>query len=199
MVTTDDKPTCNKPTSKIQGLDDFRVDKTPIGKQEDPPLAYCDWWMSFSLDKRLLRLRLVDPDKPFEDWKSWWFNEKLTGDAMLIRADHENGRIMLRGALQVNNGEGFIYLPPDADFPPYEVAQTLPYSHYRLCYRRSNKDWRLRDERRNILTFVSDYQGIINLNWWDELSHIHHDGWVEIDTEGVAHLISASAVEPGTR
>lgn len=141
-------------------------------------------------------MRLVEQDKPFEDWRSWFFNKRLTGDAVLLGADHQNGRIKLRGALQVDDGAGYFYLPPTFDFLPYEIAEALPFSHYRLCYRRANRDWRLRDETSNRLIFVKDYQGIINLNWWDELSHIHHDGEIQLDTDNIAHLIGSNGIRP---
>lgn len=70
----------------------------------------------------------------------------------------------------------------------------LPESHYRMCYRREHKDWRLRDERKdwtdpNALVHVADYEGPINLNWLDRGSHIFHDGAVFIDENNIAHLI----------
>ena len=70
----------------------------------------------------------------------------------------------------------------------------LPESHYRLCYRRANHDWRIRDERKpwndpEALIFVAKYMGDLNGNWMDGGSHIFHDGPIYIDENEVAHFI----------
>ena len=70
----------------------------------------------------------------------------------------------------------------------------LPESHYRLCFRRANNDWRVRDERKpwtdpDALVFVRKYVGDLNGNWMDGGSHLFHDGEIYIDADEVAHLI----------
>ena len=61
-------------------------------------------------------------------------------------------------------------------------------SHFRLCYHRAGRDWRVRDERTGELWLVKDYEGTLNANWLDGGSHIFHTGMVKIDSEGVAHF-----------
>lgn len=71
----------------------------------------------------------------------------------------------------------------------------LRASHYRLCYRRAHKDWRMRDEIPDPVTglqrllHVTNYSGNPNINWRDGGSHIFHDGPVYLDENMVAHLI----------
>ena len=76
-----------------------------------------------------------------------------------------------------------------------ETNVELPESHYRLCYRRPQRDYRMRDERSGDLYHVKGYAGDINLNWLDGGSHIFHDGKVFLDENYIAHLIDTSLEE----
>lgn len=80
------------------------------------------------------------------------------------------------------------------------IATTSPYpqgrdSHWRMCYAReiatrtqTEPCWRLRDERTGELWFVQGYQGPMNVNWFDQGSHIFADGPVYVDDKLVAHF-----------
>lgn len=70
----------------------------------------------------------------------------------------------------------------------------LPNSHWRMCYRRAHKDWRLRNEENGDLYHVANYVGPINLNWFDGHSHFFHDGEIYMDENYVAHLKDPDAV-----
>ena len=70
-------------------------------------------------------------------------------------------------------------------------------SHFRLCYRRANEDWRIRDHtvpwgHPDALIFVYTYMGDLNGNWMDGGSYIFHDGPIYIDENEVAHFIDPS-------
>lgn len=78
------------------------------------------------------------------------------------------------------------------------VATTNPFpqgreTHWRLCYAREKARtnepcWRLRDERTDELWFVNDYQGVVNINYFDRGSHVFVDGACTVDEKGVAHF-----------
>ncbi len=71
----------------------------------------------------------------------------------------------------------------------------LPESHWRMCFRRAHKDWRLRNEETGELYHVANYEGDINLNWFDGHSHFFHDGSVYLDSEFTAHLTNPVDIE----
>ncbi len=60
-------------------------------------------------------------------------------------------------------------------------------SHYRLCAKKDEGAWRLRDERTEQLWIVDDYKGEKNIKWMDNGSHVFHDGKIDI-IDGVAHF-----------
>ena len=70
-----------------------------------------------------------------------------------------------------------------------------PVSLYRTCYRRSDRKWRARDERKDweaegAMIAVNDVVGDFHVEWrlTDRVAHIFHQGWQVIDEAGVAHL-----------
>lgn len=67
----------------------------------------------------------------------------------------------------------------------FEGDKFLPSSHWRACFRRSEGDWRTRNERTNQLYHVAGYTpgGTLCLNWQDGGSHIFHDGPIYIDKD----------------
>ncbi len=90
----------------------------------------------------------------------------------------------------IQEPDNYLYEQDAAEVP----GTMLPERHYRLCYRRANEDWRLRDERKSwtdptALIHVAGYEGDINLNWLDHGSHIFHDGQVYMDENNIAHFI----------
>ncbi len=80
----------------------------------------------------------------------------------------------------------------------------MPPRHYRMCYRRANKDWRLRiegnidgtpSEDAGDLYHVKNYEGEFNMNWFDGHSHFFHDGPIYLDKDFTAHLQNPVDVE----
>lgn len=65
----------------------------------------------------------------------------------------------------------------------------LESDHWRLCYFRQERAWRVRRERDGELFLANNYVGDANINWQDSGPHWHHDGPIHIDEEGTAHLI----------
>ncbi len=164
---------------------DEEIEQNPLS----PPLGDHDWVLSFSIDLKVMRVRLVEEDKPFDDWESWLFKEAL-GDVWCSGCDHENGRINLLGKVQVLGDRANFWLPDELPEDNYELAEALPSSDYRLCYRRPDRRWRLRKEDEGYagLIMVEDYRGAMNMHWFDRGSHVFVRQPVDLDTENVAHF-----------
>lgn len=88
---------------------------------------------------------------------------------------------------------------PDNMHDHCNVATLNPFpqgrvTNWRLCYAReiavttSDPCWRLRDERTDELWFVQDYQGPMNVSWFDKGTHIFCEGPVWVDDDLVAHF-----------
>jgi len=105
--------------------------------------------------------------------RTWHFKEFL-GKAVVVGTDNQRGRINLRERREA--------------------------THNRLCYRRSSRDWRLRDERRpdspDALVFTASYVGDLSAEWdkRDNIAHIYHNGWTIIDDKHIAHLYDPDLV-----
>jgi len=166
---------------------DGSVPHNPIS----PPIGDYTWVLSFSIEHKVMRIRLVDESKPFNEWESWFFKEAL-GDVWCKGCDHVNGRINLLGKVQILGDRANFWLPDKLPDDNYEIAQALPSSKYRLCYRRPDQRWRLRKEDEGIagLIMVEDYCGPMNMEWFDRGSHIFIRQSVDLDSEGVAHFKS---------
>jgi hypothetical protein len=120
-----------------------------------------------------------------------WRVGRIAGKAECVHADGETGKLYLRGTLAVANNVGYMYAAADA--VPDPEAEGGEESHWRCCYARAERAWRLRDERKpdsdpTAIRIVSDYRGILNLNWFDGGTHVFHDGAVTVDSKGVAHF-----------
>lgn len=123
-----------------------------------------------------------------------WRCARIAGRAECIHADGETGRLYLHCRLMIENGIAFAYLDNEADLEAAaEAAADGVESHWRLCYAREVKAWRLRDERKDVydpssLVIVNEYKGVINLNWFDGGTHVFHDGKAKVDENGVCHF-----------
>jgi len=110
----------------------------------------------------------------------------------MMETQSEWGRMIIRARCQLVGEQIFLYYPKEGAFN-LELeniqGQRLPNSHWRLCYHRAERDWRLRNERTNELTFVNGYRGNLSINWLDHGSHIFHDGSVILTKEGLAYFI----------
>ena len=131
------------------------------------------------------------------DSKTWYFKE-LLGKAQIIGTDNDLGRIQMRAMARVEDETLMLYRAPDAvPHPKVEGVERLE-TYNRLCYRRSHRDWRVRDERRpeaqDALAFVTGYVGDASVEWnhLDPVAHIYHKGSVIIAADGLAHLYDPS-------
>lgn len=194
----------------------YHVDQTATLVQDPPPNGMRDWELSWSRRQNLMRLRL--------DGQEWLF-KSAAGKVRVLHADSETGRVDIRCKVRIENDTAFLYLtgqerhqeftqspacvviPPTTEgqqaagvtLHPLPTQETrLPYSHWRLCYNRAGKDWRLRNERTGDLWLVKEYHGECNLNWMDNGSHVFHDGPVVIDVEGTAHFLDPELEAEGT-
>ena len=145
-----------------------------------PPLSVETYDFSLSRSTGKFRFRL-DGDE--------WLCSDLVGKWEVIGNDGERGAMTVRCRLKVDGDSAYVYLPKDAEAPA--LPEGAHETHYRLCYNRPGRDWRLRDERTGNLTLVKDYRGVMNVNWLDGGTHIFHDGPVYVDAEGVAHFCTS--------
>lgn len=146
-----------------------------------PPAGVHDF--EFSLPRET-----IVQDKPrfrFRLGSDEWRCDRLAGRAEVVATDGRTGRLTLRGKLDVTDGVASMWTAKDAE--PDELAEGGHDSHWRMCYARDVKGWRLRDERTGDLTIVRDYKGIVNLNWFDQGTHVFHDGKANV-IDGVCHF-----------
>ena len=163
----------------------FIQNTDPLPKQPAMPAGTKDWELSWSRTYRWMRLRDPATDQ-------FWFAKTMVGKCRMVSTNSEFGRMTIRGRCQLIGEQIFLYYPKEGayELDASEIeGQRLPNSHWRLCYHRAGRDWRLRNERTNELTFVKDYRGNLSINWLDHGSHVFHDGSVILDRAGTAHFI----------
>jgi hypothetical protein len=132
--------------------------------------------------------------------EKWWFKEYL-GKCQLLGTDNAKGRLNLRAMARLDGETLTMYRAPDA-IPHWLVEGTeRKKTHNRLCYRRSSRDWRLRDERMswndpNALVYADSYVGDMSAEWngLDKIAHIYHNGWTVVDGNNVAHLYDSDLI-----
>jgi len=115
--------------------------------------------------------------------------KETDGYAEVLWTDNEQGRlhvevdeiVMVGDVLYAVQKPFLIHLP--------EGAIELPIAdRARLCYRRSNHDWRVRDEDgTGKVTFVKAYLGQMMMDWHDKAAHLFHRGAVFL-YDDVAYL-----------
>ena len=199
-----------------------QVNPAPLPNQEPLPTGTHNWVLSFDLEWAWMKIRQVQEGLPFGEWPVWWFKH-MVGHPRVVGTDNSEGRIYLTGRALLQGDTLYLYRPKDSldithlpvtnhfesicaltgptDMDRRETVgvahkpdQLLPASHFRLCYRRANQDWRIRDHglpwgHPDALIFVYTYVGDLNGNWMDGGSHIFHDGPIYIDEHEVAHFI----------
>lgn len=140
-----------------------------------------------------------------------WIADRLVGQWDFIDVE-ASGKCHVRCLLQMRGGTAYVYLPgKEPSFVPTEGCDLTPHhnhdtcmvatdnpfpqgreSHWRLCYAREKAEreqddhWRLRDERTGELWFVKGYRGPVNVNYFDQGSHIFVDGKAFVDESEVA-------------
>ena len=150
---------------------------------QSPPTSVETYSFSYSRTSGKMRFRLGD--------QSWLCN-RFAGKWEILGTDPENGNLNVRCKLRLDGETAYVYVPGDVDVEAYscDVPQDSRSTHYRLCYNRAAKHWRLRDERTQELLSndVKDYRGVMAVNYFDGGPHIFHDGPAFIDGRGVAHF-----------
>jgi len=119
-----------------------------------------------------------------------WVCDRIVGNqaCQILAADGRTGRWILRCQLQIQNEIAYIYRDPDALEHPAVLGYRLPASFWRMCYRREEGDFRLKNELTNDpVIFVKSYVGDLHLSWRDSGPHVFHTGYWIIDEHGVAH------------
>ena len=162
----------------------------PIGAQRQIPPGVHN--IELSWDRKAGYMRVVIESN------TWWFKEFL-GKAVVVGTDNERGRINLRGMARLDGETLTLYRPPKAEPHPVVEGERREATHNRLCYRRSSRDWRLRDERRpespDALVFIKSYVGDASFEWDrnDIVAHCYHNGSTVI-LNRVAHLYDPDLV-----
>ncbi len=122
------------------------------------------------------------------------------GEMDMVGTKNEIGRLMVECTLekqgthaQVTPSEGSVAVLPPAD------AVLKDWNGYcRMCYRRAQQDWRIRDEKfdgkgTGIIEFVQTYVGRVKVYHYDGIGHLFHghperrDGLVSIK-DRIAYL-----------
>ena len=157
----------------------------PIGPQSQIPPGVWEMELSWDRKRGYMRVNIFGT--------KYWFKEFL-GKAVVMGTDNARGRLILRGMARLDGETLTMYRPPDAAAHPLVEGTERQTTHNRLCYRRSSRDWRLRDERRpemkDALVFAQSYVGDLSAEWdtRDNIAHIYHNGWTVVDSDNVAHL-----------
>jgi hypothetical protein len=125
----------------------------------------------------------------------------IAGMARVVRTDNEVGRLHIVASLLLDTYLGkprALLGAPDTflDQAPSNAVEIKGSGYWRLCYRRSNHDWRVRDEDHwDTLHFVSTYRGILNIDWYDHTAHLYHVGPVYLH-EGSLILLPGDGRRP---
>ena len=158
----------------------------PIGPQPIVPDGIHDIELSWDRHEGYMRI-IIEGQK-------WWFKE-LLGKAVATHADNANGRLHFYGAARIDGETLTMYRPPDVQAHPVVEGLERRVSLYRTCYRRSDKQWRARDERMpwnadGAMIIVDDVVGDFAAEWQvhDKIAHVFHRGFEIITEEGVCHL-----------
>lgn len=136
--------------------------------------------------------------------------DRLAGNPYANGDLHEElgkkGHMRIKGDLMVEERDGKIVAFTDAiedidEDNDYEIAEELDWGHVRVCANLGvnpaeiDKDaWRLHDERRPMSDpdswrWVKKLKGKMNLNWFDNGSHVFHEGKVVIDKNGNGYFV----------
>ena len=157
-----------------------------IGRQEPIPVGVHDIELSWDRTADFMRILIGD--------QKWYFKE-YSGKAVVISTDNEVGRLYIRASASIVGDTLTMDRPPDAVPHPIVSGMQRGPTYNRLCYRRSQTDWRLRDEKMDwdaidAQIFVKSYVGDMNISWdrKDEIAHVFHNGWILIDDSNIAHL-----------
>ena len=163
----------------------------PIPRQE--PIPGGVWDLELSWDRKRGYMRLIIPGLP--DGRNRWYFKEFLGRCQMLGADNERGRLMLRGLARIEDETLTLYRDPKA--PPHPFADggvRREKTLNRLCYRRMDSQWRLRDEKaewnaQGALVVVSGMVGdmVCLKSRNDQVAHVFHDGFVVVK-DGLAHL-----------
>ena len=172
----------------------------PIGPQNPIPNGVHDCELSWDRKKGWMRLII--------NGQRWWFKEYI-GRCQVVSTNNEQGRINIRASARIDGETLRVWRDPDGKPHPHVEGVPRRKTQNRLCYRRSQKDFRVNDDgdeqngfgaripdtndtpiKERKLVYVRSYVGDLNSLWNknDSVAHIYHLGEVTIDENDVAHL-----------
>ena len=171
-----------------------------IGPQMPIPDGVHDCELSWDRKKGWMRLII--------NGQSWWFKEYI-GRCQVISTNNEKGRINIRASARIDGETLRMWRDPDSKPHPRVDGVSRRKTQNRLCYRRSQRDFRVNDDgdhyngfgtrtpdtndtpiKERKLVYVRSYVGDLNSLWnkSDSVAHIYHLGEITIDDNDVAHL-----------
>lgn len=122
--------------------------------------------------------RIVDINNP----SNTRYATSIVGTTKLIDTINDYGRLLLETCITWNgNAASFFYPSDKINIPPHCVL--IPYTNPHLCYRRLDKDWRVRDDIDLSVTYIDRYEGILNINWTNGKAQLPHIGSIMHDVE----------------
>lgn len=172
----------------------------------NPPTDEKEYIFSYNLPTGKMSFRLGEDrwlvDRIAGQWE--FLGTKQSGHMMVsceLELKNDNGfttaYVYKEGAPVVDLSGDVCNFEPAHDHSQCMIGTNAPFpqgreTHWRLCYAREIAEnrpeepfWRLRDERTGELWFVHDYRGIVNVNYFDQGSHIFVDMPCNVE-EGIA-------------
>ena len=115
---------------------------------------------------------------------------EIEGYMEMMDTDNEQGRLHVAvDQLVVENEYAWAIQQPQVVSVPEGAFKMEGAGRWRVCYRRSAQDWRMRDEDGSgKVTMVRSIRGQMRLDWHDHLAHLFHRGeaWF---FEGITYLV----------
>ncbi len=114
------------------------------------------------------------------------------GYCWIVDTDNERGRIYVLGKLELENEFAFVSCNSNIEdvIIPEGSVEVGTGNYARMCWRKNQTDWRLRDENGNgQVKFVNTYRGLWLLDWHDHQAHLFHKGRTFISPDNTAHLV----------
>ena len=177
-----------------------------VGPQEAIPGGV--WDLELSWDRKRGYMRCIvfrkddiaehraRPKDSGEEIGTWWFKE-WRGNCQMLGAVNASGRLYMRGMARIDDATDTLTLYRDKEAKPHPLVSggvRREITFNRMCYRRLDAQWRLRDEEMpwehpDALVIVDDMVGDVSAYWDknDNIGHLYHRGYVIIK-DGTCHM-----------
>ena len=140
--------------------------------------------------KRFVWVGMVDRDEDGVYHGEEFVSYEADGLCEVVETDNAQGRLhMAVDDLHMDGENLFAIQHPMKVAVPEGAVKMEGAGRWRMCYRRSANDWRMRDEDGSgKVTMVRAIRGQLRLNWHDHQAHLFHMGeaWF---FEGITYLV----------